>query len=93
MSDKSEAEQTEEEMAAAWGASTDADGETEAGEGEQPAQPARVLNQADSSSHFGLTRCPVQPPGHFSRATYGPSGGGRLNARVPSRSSQDWNTR
>jgi hypothetical protein len=34
MSDKPEGEQTEEEMAAAWGASTDAEGETEGGEGE-----------------------------------------------------------
>ena len=54
MSDKPEAEQTEEEMAAAWGASTDAEGETEAGEGEQPAQPARVLNQNEIDSLLGF---------------------------------------
>ena len=59
MSDKPEAEQTEEEMAAAWGASTDAEGETEAGEGAQPAQPARVLNQAEIDSLLGFDEGPA----------------------------------
>ena len=46
-----------------------------------------------SSSHFDLTRCSLPSWLHFSWSTHGPSGGGRVKASVPSRSSQDGNTR
>ena len=54
MSDQREQQQSDEELAASWGAETDA---TE--EGGTPAQPARVLNQAEIDSLLGFDEGPA----------------------------------
>jgi flagellar motor switch protein FliM len=53
MSDEPEQQQSDEELAAAWGA------ETEAAEDGTPAQPARVLNQAEIDSLLGFDDGPA----------------------------------
>ena len=53
MSDEPERQQSDEELAAAWGA------ETESGDDAEPAQPARVLNQAEIDSLLGFDDGPA----------------------------------
>jgi flagellar motor switch protein FliM len=58
MSDSPEEQQSDEELAAAWGAETEGGEGGEAGEG-QSAQPARVLNQAEIDSLLGFDEGPA----------------------------------
>jgi hypothetical protein len=46
-----------------------------------------------TSSRFDPTHCPLAPRWSCSRTCHGPSGGGRAKASVPSKSSQEGNTR
>ena len=52
-------EQSEEDLAAAWGAETEGEDAAEGGEGAPAAQPARVLNQAEIDSLLGFDEGPA----------------------------------